>query len=229
MSISQSVMCLHPAKVAIPFVAEVLWCIRWVSWSPHSRGRWDGSVKPLPNYSGHLLVAHIVYSDECLMTYRYSTLKALLIGMLCTLFDFFNIPVFWPILVLYFVILFTITMKKQIRVCTAAFVLYLITSRSLTVNEHSSRISRLFVEMTITFPRFKFLCSIRHCLSWYITNCICRHFWFSADNWSTFALHTRIVLGIVLGGQKIKVSARLLCSTHYYYYYNTLGSKDPKG
>lgn len=45
----------------------------------------------------------------------YSTVKALLIGMLCTMFDFFNIPVFWPILVLYFIILFTITMKKQIR------------------------------------------------------------------------------------------------------------------
>lgn len=45
----------------------------------------------------------------------YSTLKALLIGILCTMFDFFNIPVFWPILVLYFIILFTITMKKQIR------------------------------------------------------------------------------------------------------------------
>lgn len=47
---------------------------------------------------------------------RYSTLKALCIGMMCTMFDFFNIPVFWPILVLYFIILFTITMKKQIRV-----------------------------------------------------------------------------------------------------------------
>ena len=49
--------------------------------------------------------------------FRYSTLKALFIGMFCTMFDFFNIPVFWPILVLYFIILFTITMKKQIRVC----------------------------------------------------------------------------------------------------------------
>jgi len=53
---------------------------------------------------------------------RYSTLKALLIGMLCTMFDFFNIPVFWPILVLYFIILFSITMKKQIRVCISTAV-----------------------------------------------------------------------------------------------------------
>ena len=56
---------------------------------------------------------------------RYSTLKALLIGMLCTMFEFFNIPVFWPILVLYFVILFTITMKKQIRVRTCSTLLSL--------------------------------------------------------------------------------------------------------
>jgi hypothetical protein len=45
----------------------------------------------------------------------YSTMKAIVIGMLCTFFDLFNIPVFWPILVIYFIILFTVTMKKQIR------------------------------------------------------------------------------------------------------------------
>ena len=47
---------------------------------------------------------------------RYSATKAILIGMICTFFEALNIPVFWPILVMYFIILFTITMKRQIKV-----------------------------------------------------------------------------------------------------------------
>lgn len=45
----------------------------------------------------------------------YSTTKAVCVAMFCTFFDAFNIPVFWPILVMYFIILFVITMKRQIR------------------------------------------------------------------------------------------------------------------
>ena len=47
---------------------------------------------------------------------RYSATKAVAIAMICTFFEFLNIPVFWPILVMYFIILFTITMKRQIKV-----------------------------------------------------------------------------------------------------------------
>ena len=35
--------------------------------------------------------------------------------MAMTLFSLFDIPVFWPILLLYFIVLFTITMKRQIE------------------------------------------------------------------------------------------------------------------
>lgn len=42
--------------------------------------------------------------------------RAVLIAMTCTFFSMFNIPVFWPILVLYFIVLFAITMKRQIKV-----------------------------------------------------------------------------------------------------------------
>ena len=42
--------------------------------------------------------------------------RAILIAAACTFFSIFNIPVFWPILVLYFIILFSITMKRQIKV-----------------------------------------------------------------------------------------------------------------
>lgn len=47
---------------------------------------------------------------------RYSMTRATLIALTCTCFSIFNIPVFWPILVLYFIVLFTITMKRQIMV-----------------------------------------------------------------------------------------------------------------
>ncbi|KAI6649662.1 Protein RER1-like isoform X1 [Oopsacas minuta] len=44
-----------------------------------------------------------------------SSIKAFLIAFICTFFSIFNIPVFWPILVIYFIILFALTMKRQIR------------------------------------------------------------------------------------------------------------------
>ena len=44
-----------------------------------------------------------------------SSTKALLIALFCTCFSIFNIPVFWPILVIYFILLFVLTMKRQIR------------------------------------------------------------------------------------------------------------------
>nr|CDJ81126.1 Retrieval of early ER protein Rer1 domain containing protein [Haemonchus contortus] len=44
----------------------------------------------------------------------HSAMKATLIAIFCTFFEFFNVPVFWPILVMYFIILFFLTMKRQI-------------------------------------------------------------------------------------------------------------------
>lgn len=45
----------------------------------------------------------------------YSCSKAFVIATGCTFFEMFNIPVFWPILVMYFFILFVLTMKRQIK------------------------------------------------------------------------------------------------------------------
>ncbi|XP_012943094.1 protein RER1 [Aplysia californica] len=45
----------------------------------------------------------------------YSFTKAIVVAMVCTFFEALNIPVFWPILVMYFIILFTLTMKRQIK------------------------------------------------------------------------------------------------------------------
>lgn len=46
----------------------------------------------------------------------YSVVKSTLLSIFLTFFQFFDVPVFWPILVLYFIVLFCITMKRQIMV-----------------------------------------------------------------------------------------------------------------
>jgi Rer1 family len=46
----------------------------------------------------------------------YAITKSTTIAIVCTFFEVFNVPVFWPILVMYFITLFCITMKRQIRV-----------------------------------------------------------------------------------------------------------------
>jgi hypothetical protein len=41
--------------------------------------------------------------------------RATSFAFFCTFFELFNVPVFWPILVMYFIMLFVITMKRQLR------------------------------------------------------------------------------------------------------------------
>ncbi|ORX82314.1 retrieval of early ER protein Rer1 [Basidiobolus meristosporus CBS 931.73] len=45
----------------------------------------------------------------------YSATRATLIALFCSLFTALDLPVFWPILLLYFIILFVFTMKRQIQ------------------------------------------------------------------------------------------------------------------
>jgi len=45
----------------------------------------------------------------------HSCSKAIVIGFWMTFFSVFDIPVFWPILLIYFIILFVLTMKRQIK------------------------------------------------------------------------------------------------------------------
>ena len=42
------------------------------------------------------------------------TIKSTFIAFVCTFFEFFDIPVFWPILVMYFLVLTCLTLKRQI-------------------------------------------------------------------------------------------------------------------
>lgn len=41
----------------------------------------------------------------------YSATRAITIGFVCTWFELFNVPVFWPVLVIYWIILFCLTSK----------------------------------------------------------------------------------------------------------------------
>lgn len=45
----------------------------------------------------------------------YRGTVAILISLLLSLFPFTDVPVFWPILLIYFIILFTLTMRRQIQ------------------------------------------------------------------------------------------------------------------
>ncbi|KAK6332198.1 hypothetical protein TWF718_002726 [Orbilia javanica] len=45
----------------------------------------------------------------------HSATRAIAIGFFCAWFDLFNIPVFWPVLVMYWIILFVLTMRRQIQ------------------------------------------------------------------------------------------------------------------
>eukprot|EP01121_Diplochlamys_sp_Union-15-3_P008221 TRINITY_DN2169_c0_g2_i1.p1 TRINITY_DN2169_c0_g2~~TRINITY_DN2169_c0_g2_i1.p1 ORF type:complete len:196 (-),score=21.65 TRINITY_DN2169_c0_g2_i1:12-572(-) len=44
----------------------------------------------------------------------FSCTRAFLIALTCTFFSVLNIPAFWPILLVYFIALFFVTMKRQI-------------------------------------------------------------------------------------------------------------------
>lgn len=45
----------------------------------------------------------------------YNATRATIIAFVLSLFEITDIPVFWPILLMYFIILFTLTMRKQIQ------------------------------------------------------------------------------------------------------------------
>lgn len=45
----------------------------------------------------------------------HSATRAIAIGLFCSFFEIFNLPVFWPVLVMYWLILFSLTMRRQIQ------------------------------------------------------------------------------------------------------------------
>ncbi|OIT36223.1 PREDICTED: protein RER1A-like [Nicotiana attenuata] len=49
------------------------------------------------------------------LKFWYSITKAFCIAFALTFFSAFDVPVFWPILLFYWIVLFTLTMRRQIR------------------------------------------------------------------------------------------------------------------
>lgn len=54
---------------------------------------------------------------------RLSATRATLIALFCTFSEVFDVPVYWPILVVYFFVLFTLTMRRQIQCVLFIFAL----------------------------------------------------------------------------------------------------------
>ncbi|EOD11551.1 hypothetical protein EMIHUDRAFT_57325, partial [Emiliania huxleyi CCMP1516] len=61
------------------------------------------------------LAARRLVSEGARWTGRYGLTKAFCVAFCMTFFSLFNIPVFWPILLMYFFALFFLTMKRQIK------------------------------------------------------------------------------------------------------------------
>jgi Rer1 family len=61
----------------------------------------------------HMVTTDFQPSNLTTNTRFYST-RAFLIAFACTLNRLFDLPVFWPILLMYFIILFFLTMRRQI-------------------------------------------------------------------------------------------------------------------
>ena len=59
----------------------------------------------------YLLNIHIYMSYSNM--FRYTSTRAMCIGYIMTFFKVCNVPVFWPLLLMYFVVLFGMTMKRQ--------------------------------------------------------------------------------------------------------------------
>ncbi|KOS21307.1 Protein RER1 [Escovopsis weberi] len=73
----------------------------------------DGSVGTLPTKQDEEFKPFIRRLPE--FKFWYWATRAVVISFCCTWFEFFNIPVFWPVLVMYWLILFVLTMRKQIQ------------------------------------------------------------------------------------------------------------------
>ncbi|XP_014242156.1 protein RER1 isoform X1 [Cimex lectularius] len=73
----------------------------------------DGGGPELPTRANEEFKPFIRRLPE--FKFWYSVSNSTLIAFTCTFFEIFNIPVFWPILVMYFITLVAITMKRQIK------------------------------------------------------------------------------------------------------------------
>ncbi|KAJ5604676.1 hypothetical protein N7510_009830 [Penicillium lagena] len=79
----------------------------------HDEGLEDGDVASLPTKQDDEFRPFVRRLPE--FKFWHSATRAIAIGFVCTWFTVFNIPVFWPVLVVYWIILFVLTMRRQIQ------------------------------------------------------------------------------------------------------------------
>lgn len=73
----------------------------------HDEGLEDGDVASLPTKQDDEFRPFVRRLPE--FKFWHSATRAIAIGFVCTWFTVFNIPVFWPVLVVYWIILFVLT------------------------------------------------------------------------------------------------------------------------
>lgn len=73
----------------------------------------DGAVGSLPTKQDEEFRPFIRRLPE--FKFWHSATRAVVIAFGCSWFEIFNVPVFWPVLVMYWLMLFILTMRKQIQ------------------------------------------------------------------------------------------------------------------
>jgi hypothetical protein len=73
----------------------------------------DGAVGSLPTKQDEEFRPFIRRLPE--FKFWHSATRAVVIAFACSWFEIFNVPVFWPVLVMYWLMLFILTMRKQIQ------------------------------------------------------------------------------------------------------------------
>lgn len=73
----------------------------------------DGTASSLPTKQDEEFRPFIRRLPE--FKFWHSATRAIAISFACSFFEIFDVPVFWPVLVMYWVILFVLTMRKQIQ------------------------------------------------------------------------------------------------------------------
>lgn len=77
----------------------------------------DGNASGLPTKEDQEFRPFVRRLPE--FKFWYSTTKAISIGFFCSWFEIFNLPVFWPVLVVYWLILFGLTSKFYLPTITS--------------------------------------------------------------------------------------------------------------
>ncbi|KAJ7039051.1 retrieval of early ER protein Rer1 [Mycena alexandri] len=76
-------------------------------------GTGSGDTSPLPSSRDDEFRPFVRRLPE--WQFWLSATRATLIGLFCTVSEVFDVPVYWPILVVYFFVLFALTMRRQIQ------------------------------------------------------------------------------------------------------------------